>query len=807
MSQESLSDLANENTCPLVTPSLTLDLLSPHSALLLDAELSQKNKIKGSSSSSSSSPKCRRKYATTTPADLLNGMMGGGEPQDDDDDDADQRQRAGELANNHDNGHCQWSGQETGQQQQHAGQGSNAKWLKEGQNQLRKVAEKQQQQQQQQDPNLNHSPDQNLNVSSLNDSGSRSPDGNPNHNSVVIHEAKNNTSNKALTTLCLDGDDKGTGDGVLLIDDTKRRPRVGKEQENHEEEKEVVEDEEEEEDDDEEEVDDDEEEEEDEETMPSSGGEKDTDSSETQSHSEERSGEGESGKSSGLLFPAKSGAPSDEDSSCMSLSQGSTANSTPDGETESYWDRSEFETDVDLPTGWMRVRDTSGTYYWHIPTGTTQWEPPSPQEEGAALERPSSTSPAITPSEEPQVTWRGPSRHNRFNDEDLWKDDVTSDQSLKEFEGATLRYASINLSCTQSDADQRLDGYNADSDSKCFAVRSLGWVEISEEEMAPGKSSVAVNNCIRQLSYHKHNLHDTAGIWGEGKDMLLVLENETLKLIDPLSQTLLHSQPIISIRVWGVGRDNGRDFAYVARDKLTHVLKCHVFRCDTPAKNIATSMHDICSKIMAQRKSSKTSVSKLNMDPSKLLDMPFQEFPVPKNELVQRFQVHYLGNVPVAKPVGKGRLGVDIINTALETALNTKEKDDWTPVTVNVASATLTILHAESEEVVSECRVRFLSFMGVGKDVHTFAFINAEAPGHFICHMFWCEPNAASLSEAVQAACMLRYQKCLDARPPSSGSCLPGPPADSVARRVGSSVRKGVQSLLGSFRRSGSQTP
>jgi len=40
-----------------------------------------------------------------------------------------------------------------------------------------------------------------------------------------------------------------------------------------------------------------------------------------------------------------------------------------------------------------------------------------------------------------------------------------------------------------------------------------------------------------------------------------------------------------------------RDFAYVARDKLTHVLKCHVFRCDTPAKNIATSMHDICSKV------------------------------------------------------------------------------------------------------------------------------------------------------------------------------------------------------------------
>lgn len=51
----------------------------------------------------------------------------------------------------------------------------------------------------------------------------------------------------------------------------------------------------------------------------------------------------------------------------------------------------------------------------------------------------------------------------------------------------------------------------------------------------------------------------------------------------------------------------------------------------------------------------------------------------------------------------------------------------------------------------------------------------------------------------------LRYQKCLDARPPSLASCLPTPPADSVARRV----KKGMQSLLGSFKsyRSGSQSP
>lgn len=53
--------------------------------------------------------------------------------------------------------------------------------------------------------------------------------------------------------------------------------------------------------------------------------------------------------------------------------------------------------------------------------------------------------------------------------------------------------------------------------------------------------------------------------------------------------------------------------------------------------------------------------------------------------------------------------------------------------------------------------MRFLSFMGVGKDVHSFAFIMDSGNQHFECHVFWCEPNAGSVSEAVQAACMVSY--------------------------------------------------
>ncbi|NXR17112.1 APBB1 protein, partial [Cinclus mexicanus] len=153
---------------------------------------------------------------------------------------------------------------------------------------------------------------------------------------------------------------------------------------------------------------------------------------------------------------------------------------------------------------------------------------------------------------------------------------------------------------------------------------------------------------------------------------------------------------------------------------------------------------------------------------------------------------------------------MDVINAALEAALapGSGEPPAPTPVVVSVAPATLTIAHRQTEAVLCECRVRFLSFMGVGRDVRAFAFIMASAPGTFRCHMVWCEPNAAGLSEALQAACVLRYQKCLDARPQASSSCLPAPPADSVARRVGSSVRRGVQTLLGTLkpRRGGAQT-
>ncbi|XP_067387321.1 amyloid beta precursor protein binding family B member 2 isoform X2 [Emydura macquarii macquarii] len=471
-------------------------------------------------------------------------------------------------------------------------------------------------------------------------------------------------------------------------------------------------------------------------------------------------------------------APSDEDSSWTTLSQDSASPSSPD-ETDIWSDQS-FQTDPDLPPGWKKINDIAGIYYWHIPTGTTQWERPVSIPADLQSSRKGSLN-SITPSPTPET-------------EDLHAATVNPDPSLKEFEGATLRYASLKLrNAPQSNEDDSCS-INSDPEAKCFAVRSLGWVEMAEEDLAPGKSSVAVNNCIRQLSYCKNDIRDTVGIWGEGKDMYLILENDMLNLVDPMAHTILHSQPIVSIRVWGVGRDNGRDFAYVARDKDTRILKCHVFRCDTPAKAIATSLHEICSKIMAERKNAKAvACSSLQERTNVTLDVPLQvDFPTPKTELVQKFHVQYLGMLPVAKPVG-----MDTLNSAIESLRAASSKDDWMPVTMNVADATVTVINERNEEqIMVECRVRFLSFMGVGKDIHTFAFIMDTGNQHFECHVFWCEPNAGNVSEAVQAACMLRYQKCLVARPPSQKVRPPPPPADSMTRRVTTNVKRGVLSLI-----------
>lgn len=54
-----------------------------------------------------------------------------------------------------------------------------------------------------------------------------------------------------------------------------------------------------------------------------------------------------------------------------------------------------------------------------------------------------------------------------------------------------------------------------------FAVRSLGWVEIAEEDLTPERSSKAVNKCIVDLSLGKNDLLDVVGRWGDVRTSII----------------------------------------------------------------------------------------------------------------------------------------------------------------------------------------------------------------------------------------------------------------------------------------------
>nr|XP_005492565.1 amyloid-beta A4 precursor protein-binding family B member 3 [Zonotrichia albicollis] len=241
--------------------------------------------------------------------------------------------------------------------------------------------------------------------------------------------------------------------------------------------------------------------------------------------------------------------------------------------TDNLWSDQSLETDPDLPPGWRKICDSLGTYYWHVPTGTTQWQHPARS--------------------------TGPGGHMEADGDDTLHGRECQGPAAKHSgKDRPIPSPMASLSRRHSLSWHGDDfQHSAEPGSKCFAVRSLGWVEIPEEDLAPGKSSIAVNNCIQQLSNSKGQ--GSADNQGEGQDLVMILKKDTMSLVDPLDRSLIHRQPILNIRVWGVGCDNGRDrdFAFVASDKDTCVLKCHVFHCNVPAKGIAKALHEMCSKV------------------------------------------------------------------------------------------------------------------------------------------------------------------------------------------------------------------
>ncbi|KHN87199.1 Amyloid beta A4 precursor protein-binding family B member 2 [Toxocara canis] len=287
-----------------------------------------------------------------------------------------------------------------------------------------------------------------------------------------------------------------------------------------------------------------------------------------------------------------------------------------------------------------------------------------------------------------------------------------------------------------------------------FAVRSLGWTEIAEEDLTAEKSSRAVNKAIVDLSTGRNDIIDNVSKWGDGRELIMELDDNDLTLIDPDTMAVVHSERIQQIRVWGVGRDNGRDFAYVARDRNSRRYMCHVFRCDTPARTIANTLRDICKRLMLQRRPNTLSSMERNERRVVARD---SSLPTPIEEPKKTIRCHFLGVTQVPRATG-----IEILNEAVDRLVPQVRPERWILADVSIAPSTITINEVNGNQI-AECRVRYLSFLGIGRDIKHCAFIMHTSSENFMCYVFHVEPNAGAMAKTIEAACKLRYQKVLDA--------------------------------------------
>ena len=69
-----------------------------------------------------------------------------------------------------------------------------------------------------------------------------------------------------------------------------------------------------------------------------------------------------------------------------------------------------------------------------------------------------------------------------------------------------------------------------------------------------------------------------------------------------------------------------------------------------------------------------------------------------------------IGTMQVNKPSG-----MEVLNNSIDTLVNQIPKDEWKMVSVAVAPSTITVSFVDGGEPPLDCRVRFLSFLGIGQ--------------------------------------------------------------------------------------------
>lgn len=448
---------------------------------------------------------------------------------------------------------------------------------------------------------------------------------------------------------------------------------------------------------------------------------------------------------------------------------------------------------TELPDGWERHEDELGPYFWHIPTGTIQREKPFLDTIDKSMIR--SDSLVFLDKSAINVDYN-PSDLIEEEDERLTnKDDANLSDDVERKALISKKKVIANLRLTFP-TDDETDEDDGDREQLSFEVHSLGWLDVDESQINPQTGSMVIKRCIQQLSSGPmvRGRENAASCWGPEDTQLLLLRfsSDKMCLIDPTTETVLSIQLIREIRMWAVDEQNF--FAYVVKDRQTAptngskttALKCHVFHCDpsTPSKQSVASRIAIHLKEALIRIKNRTNTNASNRNKGRMLSRPSKlmvdfnsdcqsalngyEFPTPIEEPRKSIQAMYMGLVPVKKP-----MGVDVLNMAIEEIvsslkLSLSDENDETElmqkVNVHISPSNIVVECDDTGATLIECRVRYLSFLGISLDnVKRCGFIMQVDERQFVAHCFHVEPSAGALCKTIEAACKLRYQKCLDA--------------------------------------------
>jgi len=278
-------------------------------------------------------------------------------------------------------------------------------------------------------------------------------------------------------------------------------------------------------------------------------------------------------------------------------------------------------------------------------------------------------------------------------------------------------------------------------------VLSLGWMEMDTETIKGDNSSVAINECIRKLSSRMQDPQQM-----NDQIQILTFEGTYLRLHDPDTWAIMFKQNILSIRRWGVGSDDVRDFAFVAKQKQTSTYRCYVLRCQVPASVVAVQMKNICAQAALRKKERGMTDPDSPASPLSPLSTPTTP---PDVEEPKRFETLYLGYIRVEK-----EKGTDIIQAAIEK-LESSNQTNWESVCMEVHVSTINLMKTADRTLLAEHRVRYLSFLALGKNENCLGYIVHGGPKIFYCHVYQSESTCADMARAIQNACNERFKLLL----------------------------------------------